>query len=55
MDWITSHWVEIGVVWFAFQNLAKAVTDVTATKKDDAILAKISSIMGYLFVGKRPQ
>ena len=55
VDYIKLHWVEIGVVALAFQNFAKAVADTTKTKKDDAIVAKIGSIIGYLFVGKRPQ
>ena len=54
MEWIQAHWVEIGVAALAFHTFAKAITDVTATKKDDAIVAKIGSVIGYLF-GKRPQ
>ena len=54
MDWITNHWVEIGVILFALHTLAKAITDVTETKKDDAIVAKIGAVIAYLF-GQRPK
>jgi hypothetical protein len=54
MDWISTHWIEIGVIALAAHTLLKAIADVTTTKKDDAIVAKIGSIIGYFF-GKRPQ
>jgi hypothetical protein len=55
MEWITAHWVEIGVIVFAVQNAAKAIADTTKTTKDDVIIAKIGKILGYFFLGKRPQ
>ena len=54
MDWIQTHWMEIGVIALAAHTLLKAIADVTKTKKDDAVVAKIGAIIGYLF-GKRPQ
>lgn len=53
MDWIKDNWVQIGVIVLALHTFAKAVVRVTATKKDDAIVAKIGAIIGYLF-GKDP-
>lgn len=52
-DWIQNNWVAIGVIALSAHTLLKAVADVTKTKKDDAIVAKIGAIVGYLF-GKRP-
>jgi len=54
IEWVKNNWVQIGVVILALHTLLKAVADVTATKKDDAIVAKIGAIIGYLFGGKRP-
>ncbi len=53
MDWIKSNWAEIGVIVLAAHTLLKAIARVTATQKDDAIVAKLGSIIGYLF-GKDP-
>ena len=54
MDWIQSNWAGIGVILIALHTLAKAIVRVTATKKDDKIVAQIGSIIGYLF-GKDPK
>lgn len=50
---VKTHWVEIGVITFAVHTLLKAIADVTETKKDDAIVAKIGAVLGYIFTGKR--
>lgn len=52
MEWIQANWVQIGVIALGAHTLLKAIADVTKTKKDDAIVAKLGSIIGYLF-GKR--
>lgn len=54
MEWLTQNWVGIGVIVFAVHTLLKAIARVTATKKDDALVAKIGSIIAYLF-GKDPK
>lgn len=53
IDYIKNNWAEIGVIVLALHTLLKAIADVTTTKKDDAIVAKLGSIIGYFF-GKRP-
>jgi len=53
MDWIKDNWIAIGVIALAVHTLLKAIARVTVTKKDDAIVAKIGAILGYLF-GKDP-
>ena len=54
ITWIQTHWVEIGVIVLALHTLLKAIARVTKTQKDDAIVEKIGSIIGYFF-GKDPQ
>lgn len=53
MDWIKDNWAQIGVVVLALHTFAKSIVRVTKTKKDDAIVAKIGAILGYLF-GRDP-
>lgn len=53
LDTIKAHWVEIGIIALAGHTFLKAIADVTTTKKDDAIVAKIGAVIGYLF-GRRP-
>ena len=53
MDWIIANWEAIAVIALAAHTLAKAVTDVTRTKKDDELVAKVGAVIMYLF-GKRP-
>jgi hypothetical protein len=54
MNWIQENWMAVGVIVLAAHELLKAIADVTKTKKDDAIVAKIGSVLKYLFLGKRP-
>ena len=54
IDWIKTHWVEIGVIAFALHTLLKAVARVTKTKVDDNIVAKIGAVIKYLF-GRDPK
>jgi len=53
LQWVQENWVAIGVIALALHTLLKAIADVTKTKKDDEIIAKIGAVIGYLF-GKRP-
>lgn len=60
IKWLETHWVQIGVCWFAIQNLLKALQDtMDAIPKGLPPLAKIywfmQGIGGYLFLGNRPQ
>lgn len=43
----------LGVILLAAHTLLKAISRVTKTQKDDAIIDQIGSILGYLF-GKDP-
>ena len=52
-DWIKDNWVQMSVIAFGLHTLLKAIADVTKTKKDDALVAKLGAFIGYLF-GKRP-
>jgi len=54
MDWIKSHWAEIGVIVLYLHTFLKAIARITATKKDDMIMDKIGSVIAYLF-GKDPK
>lgn len=54
VNWIQNNWVEMGLIAIAAHTLLKAITRVTATKKDDAVVDKIGAIIGYLF-GKDPK
>jgi len=49
MDWIRNNWAGIGVIVLSLHTLSKAIVRVTKTKKDDAFVAKVGSILGYLF------
>ena len=58
--WLSSHWVQIGVIWFAVQNFLKALQDSLDTMpKGLTFLAEVvylmQSIGSYLFLGNRPQ
>ena len=60
LNWLQSHWVQIGVCWFAIQNFLKALQDsLDAMPKNLAPLSQIIYLMqnigGYLFMGNRPQ
>ena len=60
LNWIQSHWVEIGIVWVAVQNFLKALQDsLDAMPKGMTFLAEVVYLMqnigGYLFTGNRPQ
>ena len=59
LDYIKSHWFQIGLIWLATQNVLKAIQDaLDAVPKDKPILTKIVAVMNaagqYLFFGNRP-
>jgi hypothetical protein len=53
MEWIQAHWAELGVALLAFQNFGKSVAEMTKTDKDDKFFAKLGTMLGYFFLGKR--
>ena len=57
--YLQNHWVQIGLIWLAVQNVLKAVQDaIDAMPPNTPILRKITMIMGavgqYIFTGNRP-
>jgi hypothetical protein len=59
INWIEKHWVQIGMVWLATQNILKAIQDsLDNMPKGTPILRKISTLMqdvsAYVFTGNRP-
>lgn len=44
-NFVTAHWVEIGVALYAAEKLLKAVTALTPNKTDDKIAAKVEELM----------
>jgi hypothetical protein len=50
IPWLGKYWVEILAGYFALQQLAKIIVKLTATKKDDAVLAKISNFIDSVIV-----
>lgn len=48
------NWAEIGVAVLALHTILKAVARVTETKKDDAFVEQLGSVIGYLF-GRDPK
>ena len=53
MDWIHSHWEQIGLGYMMVHTFAKSIVDATKTKKDNKIFDVVSNILNYLFLGKR--
>jgi hypothetical protein len=61
MEWITAHWKDILAIIGAAVSLATLITAITPTQKDDAILAKIITILAAIgllnpdkcFIGKK--
>lgn len=53
LEYIKTHWAEIGVIVLTLHTLLKAIARMTKTSKDDEFLEKISKVIGYLF-GKDP-
>jgi hypothetical protein len=59
-EWLSAHWVQIGVVWFFVQNFLKALQDAEDSEpKGLQPIARISYYMqaigNYLFLGNRIQ
>lgn len=61
-QWLSQHWVQIGVVWFFVQNFLKALQDAEDAEPPEVKakpIARVSyymgSIGGYLFTGNRIQ
>lgn len=59
-QWLSSHWIQIGMAWVLIQNFLKSIQDaVDAEPKGLQPLAKIiyymQAVGGYLFVGNRIQ
>ena len=57
---IESHWVQIGIFWFAVQNFLKALQDTlgampTGLSRLAQVVFLMQNIGGYLFLGQRPQ
>ena len=45
MEWIQTHWLEIGAAVASLIVLADMVAKWTATDKDDKIIAKIKAVI----------
>lgn len=61
-EWLASHWVQIGVVWFFVQNFLKALQDAEDAEPPavkDKPIARVSYYMNaigaYIFTGNRIQ
>lgn len=52
MDWIVNNWLALTGIALASVALAKAITKVTPTVKDDEIVAKIEEVLQRL-IGSR--
>jgi len=50
MEWLQENYVNILAVWGAAVGLASAIVKITPTQKDDAILAKIISVLEVLSI-----
>ena len=61
-QWLSGHWVQIGVIWVFIQNFFKALQDAEDNQPPnlkDKPIALVSYYMGaiggYLFTGNRVQ
>jgi len=57
-NWLSGHWIQIGVVWILVQNFLKALQDaIDAEPKGLQPIARIVYYMNavgqYLFIGNR--
>lgn len=52
MEWIQENWTLILAVWGGIVTLATAITKLTPTKKDDAILTKVLSVVELFSTAK---
>jgi hypothetical protein len=50
MEWLQENYVNILAVWGAAVGLASAIVKITPTQKDDAVLAKIISVLEVLSI-----
>lgn len=62
IQWLSSHWIQIGFGWVFIQNLLKSLQDAEDSEPPDLKLKPIarisyymSAIGGYLFTGNRIQ
>lgn len=46
VDWCRDHWLELTIAISMAFNFASAIAALTATKKDDKIIAKIKTFVG---------
>ena len=53
MEWLQANWAELGVAVLAAVRLAESIAKLTPTEKDDKVVAKIASIVGYFFGVKK--
>lgn len=57
-QWLSSHWMQIGVGWILVQNFLKAIQDaIDAEPKGLQPIARVvyymQAVGGYLFAGNR--
>ena len=48
MDWIIAHWEQIVAIAGAVVMLARLIVKVTPTQKDDAVLAKVVTVLAHI-------
>lgn len=53
MEYITTNWVEITAIIGSIVTTASLIVKLTPTPKDDAILAKVISVLGFLAINPK--
>lgn len=48
IDYVLSHWTDILMAGFAVVGAASALTALTPSKDDDAIVAKVKAVLDFL-------
>ena len=49
IDFIKTHWAEIGFIVLGLVRVAEAIAELTPSEKDDAVVAKIATVVRNFF------
>lgn len=49
IEFIKSHWAEIGVILLGLVRAAEAIAELTPSERDDTVVAKIATMVRNFF------